>query len=58
MFNFRFIFAWAIMFSILAGWLIVSSKRFDGDADAATGISSETAVLSADATRPRSSARR
>ncbi|HZF34937.1 MAG TPA: hypothetical protein VE914_14150 [Candidatus Angelobacter sp.] len=49
MFNFRFFFAWAILFSILAGWLIVSAKRFDGDAAVPTGMSSQTAMLSADA---------
>jgi hypothetical protein len=49
MFDVRFIFAWAILFSLLAGWLIVSSKRFDGDAAAPAGMASQTAALSADA---------
>jgi hypothetical protein len=49
MFNSRIIFAWAVLFSVLAGWLIVSSKRFDDGADAPTGMSSQTVVLSADA---------
>ena len=45
--HFRSIFVWAIMFSILTGWLIVSAHRFDDDA--AMGMSTQQAALPAGA---------
>jgi hypothetical protein len=46
--HFRTIFVWAILFSILAGWVIVSSARFDGE-DAPTAMSTQAGALPADA---------
>jgi hypothetical protein len=45
--HFRSVFVWAIMFSILAGWLVVRAHRFDGDAPA--GMATQQAELPADA---------
>jgi hypothetical protein len=45
--HFRSVFVWAIMFSILAGWLVVRAHRFDGDAPA--GMATQQADLPADA---------
>jgi hypothetical protein len=40
------LFGWAVMFSVLAGWLIVTSARFDEPAEA--GMSTQAAALPAD----------